>query len=379
MVRNTPQPEALVDKSAIPGIPNARFWGDRFPKHLAVQLDRPSEELQARYPALAGVQHNYLAISGGGANGAFGAGFLSGWTETGTRPDFTFVTGISTGALTAPFAFLGPECDPLLEEIFTQYTTADLVKKRPPYSALISDALYTTKGLKAIIDRTFDERMLAAVASEWSEKGRALLIGTTNLYALRPVLWRVQHIAASGEPGALALIRNVLLASASLPIAFPPVRIEVEADGQRYDEMHIDGGAAAQVFLYPPEISWGLFLEKFNVPDKPNVYLIRNSRLKPAWETTKARVLPIAMRTMTSLIRTQGLGDMFRVSLAAKRDGLNFHMIHIPDSFDWQPKEQFDRDYMRKLFDVGRQLGRSKNPWHREPPGFSELKDSPHG
>jgi hypothetical protein len=134
-----------------------------------------------------------------------------------------------------------------------------------------------------------------------------LLIGTTHLYALRPVLWRVQHIAASGEPGALALIRNVLLASASLPIAFPPVKIEVEADGRWYDEMHIDGGAAAQVFLYPPEISWSLFLEKFNVPDKPNVYLIRNSRLKPQWETTKPRVLPIAMRTMTSLIRTQGL------------------------------------------------------------------------
>jgi hypothetical protein len=375
-VRNPPQPEALVDKSAIPGIPNARFWGDQFPKHLAEQLDRPSEELHARYPALAGVQHNYLAISGGGANGAFGAGFLSGWTETGTRPEFTFVTGISTGALTAPFAFLGPDCDSLLEEVFTKYTTKDLVRKRAAFSALTADALYTTQGLKNLIDRACDERMLAAVASEWSQKGRALLIGTTNLYALRPVLWRVQHIAASGEPGALALIRKVLLASAALPIAFPPVKIEVEADGRRYDETHIDGGAAAQVFLYPPEISWSHFLKKFNVPDKPNVYLIRNSRLKPHWETTKSRVLPIAMRTMTSLIRTQGLGDMFRVSLAAKRDGLNFHMIHIPDSFSSRPDEQFDRDYMRKLFDVGRQLGRSKNPWHREPPGFAELKDS---
>ena len=201
-----------------------------------------------------------------------------------------------------------------------------------------------------------------------------MLIGTTNLYALRPVLWRIQHIADSGQPNALALIRNVLLASASLPIAFPPVRIEVEADGRRYDEMHIDGGPAAQVFLYPPELSWSLFLDKFDVPAKPNVYLIRNSRLKPHWETTKPRVLPIAMRTMTSLIRTQGIGDMFRVYLSSQRDGMNFHVIHIPGSFTRRPKEQFDRDYMRKLFDVGRQLGRSKTPWHREPPAFSAPK-----
>ena len=364
MIRKPPQPEALADELEIPGIPNARFWGDQLPQHLFAQLDRPAEELKARYPALAGVQHNYLAISGGGANGAFGAGFLSGWTETGTRPEFTFVTGISTGALTAPLAFLGPAWDPLLEELFTRYSTRDLIRKRTPFAALTADALYTAEGLKAAIDRTFDERMLSAIASEW-QKGRALLIGTTNLYALRPVLWRIQHIAASGEPGALALIRNVLLASASLPIAFPPVRIEVEADGRRYDEMHIDGGAAAQVFLYPPELGWGRFLDKFDVPAKPNVYLIRNSRLKPHWETTKPRVLPIAMRTMTSLIRTQGIGDMFRVYLSSQRDGMNFHMIHIPDDFTFRPKEQFDRDYMRKLFDVGRQLGRSNSPWHR--------------
>ncbi|MBK8210365.1 MAG: patatin-like phospholipase family protein [Rhodospirillales bacterium] len=371
MVRNPPQPEALAEESKIPGIPNARFWGDEPPQHLLAQLERPSEELKARYPALAGVQHNYLAISGGGANGAFGAGFLSGWTDTGTRPEFTFVTGISTGALTAPLAFLGPDWDPLLEEIFTRYSTKDLIRKRTPFAALTADALVSTEGLKAIIDRIFDERMLSAIASEWLTKGRPLLIGTTNLYALRPVLWRIQHIAASGEPSALALVRNVLLASASLPIAFPPVRIEVEAAGRRYDEMHIDGGAVSQVFLYPPELSWDLFLKKLNVPSKPNVYLIRNSRLKPHWNATKPRVLPIALQTLTSLIRTQGIGDMFRVYLSSQRDGMNFHMVNIPDSFDFRPKEQFDQDYMRKLFDVGRQLGRSKNPWYREPPGFS--------
>jgi hypothetical protein len=365
-----PLPKELYARATIPGIPDARYWGDEAPPWAESLFGGPKEELQARYPGLVGVKHNYLAISGGGANGAFGAGFLAGWTQKRTRPEFTAVTGISTGALIAPFAYLGSAYDDTIEELYTCYATKDLVTQRSPLAAVTSSAMFTTEGLKAAIARYFDRRVLEAIAAECTSKGRPLNIGTTNLYALRPVIWRLANIAASGHPSALALARKVLLASTSLPMAFPPVHIGVEVGSTQYKEMHVDGGAAAQLFLYPTQIDYGQILKKLDAKGSPNVFIIRNSRLEPDWETVKARVLSIAMRTLSSLIRTQGIGDMFRVYLAAQRDGLNFHLIHIPDDFDLQPKERFDPVYMRELFQLGHSLGRSKNPWKRTPPGF---------
>lgn len=363
-------PQGLVDAATIPGIPGARLWGDEEPADIKAYLELPLEELRRRFPGICGVEHNYLAISGGGGNGAFGAGFLKGWTEKGTRPQFNMVTGISTGALTAPFALLGPSHDDRLEEIFTSYSTSQLVKRRPPYSLVTSNSLLTAHGLKGAISRYFDRDMLYAVAKAWLEKSQSLTIGTTDLHTLRPVLWRIHRIASSGQPGALELIRNVLLASSSIPIAFPPVTIAVEAEGQQYEETHIDGGAAAQVFLYPAELDWKKLVDKLEATGRPNVFLIRNSRMRPDWDAVRPRLLPIALRTVTSLIRTQGIGDIYRVFLSAQRDGLDFHLIHIPDDFEPRPKEQFDPVYMRELFDLGRSLGRSDDPWKKQPPGF---------
>jgi hypothetical protein len=370
LAEHKPLPKELYARATIPGIPDARAWGDEAPPWAESWFKTPKKELHARYPGIVGVKHNYLAISGGGANGAFGAGFLAGWTQKGNRPEFTGVTGISTGALIAPFAYLGSAYDDTIEELYTRYSTKDLVKQRTPLAAVTSSAMFTTQGLKAAIARYFDRTVLKAIAAECGSKGRPLSIGTTNLYALRPVIWRLGTIAASGHPKALVLARKILLASTSLPIAFPPVHIEVEVDSTRYKEMHVDGGAAAQLFLYPTAIDWRRVLKKLDVKGTPNVYVIRNSRLEPSWEAVKARVLPIAMRTVSSLIRTQGIGDIFRVYLSAQRDGLNFHLVHIPEDFELQPKEQFDPVYMRELYQLGFSLGRSKNPWKRVPPGF---------
>jgi predicted patatin/cPLA2 family phospholipase len=370
LAEHKPLPKELYARATIPGIADARCWGDEAPPWTQSWFDTPKKELQARYPGIVGVKHNYLAISGGGANGAFGAGFLAGWTQKRTRPEFTAVTGISTGALIAPFAYLGSAYDATIEELYTCYATKDLVKQRSPLAAVTSSAMFTTQGLKAAIAKYFDRRVLEAIAAEWTSKGRPLSIGTTNLYALRPVIWRLATIAASGAPNALALARKILLASTSLPMAFPPVHIQVEVAGTPYKEMHVDGGAAAQLFLYPTAIDWRRVLKKLDVKGSPNIYIIRNSRLEPDWEPVKARVLPIAMRTLSSLVRTQGIGDIFRVYLSAQRDGLNFNLIHIPDDFDLQPKERFDPVYMRELFQLGHSLGRSKNPWKPAPPGF---------
>ena len=248
-----PLPPELSTTARIPGIPDARIWGDEIPHYADEWFAQSREELQERYPAWFGKEHNYLAISGGGAKGAFGAGLLVGWTAAGDRPEFQMGTGISTGALTAPFAFLGPDYDHVLEEIYTNYSTEDLLKKRNLLKAITMDALYSTKPLAALIARYFDEEVLEALAAE-ARKGRSLNIGTTNLDAERPVVWRVSAIAASDDPGRLELIRKIILASASIPVAFPPVAFEVEAGGQRYDELHADGGATTQVFLYPAQI-----------------------------------------------------------------------------------------------------------------------------
>ena len=167
----------------------------------------------------------------------------------------------------------------------------------------------------------------------------------------------------------LELIHQILLASASIPVAFPPVLIEVEAGGQRYDEMHVDGGGSSQVFLYPIGVDWKAVMEKLEVKGTPSAYLIRNARLSADWKTTEARLAAIAERTIGSLIRTQGIGDMYRVYLATKRDGIAYHLAYIPDTFEEKPNEPFDKEYMRKLFEVGYRLAKDGYPWETAPPG----------
>lgn len=367
--KRNPVPDKLSEDAVIPGIQRARNWGDEKPAYTDTWMAKSKEELQAEYPEQFGGAHNYLAISGGGANGAFGAGLLKGWAESGTRPEFDIVTGVSTGALTAPFAFLGPEYDNVIEHIYTSYSTKDLVKKRRPITAVTSDALGNTEKLADLIAEYMDDDLMKALADE-HRKGRNLVIGTTNLDVERPVMWNVARIAASGEPFAYDLVRQIILASASIPVAFPPVVIEVEVDGRQYDEMHVDGGTASQVFLYPAGIPWDKVLEKLEVPGTPNVFVIRNSRLDPKAAAVNRKLFPIANRTIDSLIRTQGIGDLYRIFALTKRDGLEFHLAYIPKEFDAIPTEVFDPVYMRKLFDLGYEMAKSGFEWHKAPPDF---------
>ncbi|HKX13301.1 MAG TPA: patatin-like phospholipase family protein, partial [bacterium] len=194
---------------------------------------------------------NFLAVSGGGDNGAFGAGLLNGWTAAGTRPEFKAVTGISTGALIAPFAFLGPKYDHVLTTVYTTISKDDIFKKRGLIRGFFSDAMADSAPMGQLIERYVDRGLLDAIAAEYA-KGRLLLVGTTDLDALEPVIWNMTALAASKHPRALDLFRRIMLASASIPGAFPPVMLDVEVDGVRHQEMHVDGGTIAQVFLYPP-------------------------------------------------------------------------------------------------------------------------------
>lgn len=369
----SPLPERYVEDAQPLGIPRARFWGDAPPPWEHQWLDTSASELKARYSGIYAREHTYLAISGGGQDGAFAAGLLLGWTESGNRPQFTTVTGISAGALVAPFAFLGPEYDEVLKEVSAELTADDVYEKRRTIRGLRSDAMASTKPLQALIEKHVDQEMMERIAQEY-RKGRMLNIGTANLDAMRPVVWRIGAIANSGHPQALELIRRVLLASASIPGAFPPVLIQVEVGDERFDELHVDGGATSQVFLYPAGFNWDAVLGRLDVRHRPNVYIIRNSRIEPVYEQVQNKLFPIARRSIASLVRTQGIGDLYRIYLQTCRDRLVYNLAYIPSDFDETPEGPFDRDYMEKLFEMAFERARSGFRWENMPP---ELKTAP--
>ena len=366
-------PEIGVEEATVYGIPRARMWGDDTPPWAHDWLEWSKAEVKARYPGVYGKKHTYLAISGGGENGAFAAGLLIGWSERGDRPEFTSVTGVSAGALVAPFAFLGPEYDDVLRIVSSELEADDVYKERRLLRALRTDAFSTTEPLQALIAKYVDEDVMEKIAAE-HRNGRALNIGTANLDSMRPVIWRIGAIANSGHPRALELIRSILLASASIPGAFPPVLIPVQYDGEHYDELHVDGGAASQVFLYPIGLDWEHVLEKLEVPGKPKVYIIRNARLDPMYEEVRNKIIPIAGRSIASIIRTQGIGDLYRIFLETCRDGLDFNLGYIPVDFVETADEEFDTEYMHSLYEMARHRALNGYPWEKMPP---ELNAAP--
>lgn len=365
-----PVPHALTEQTKVLGIPNARFWPDTQGPELireavaAAARERTAEpsRIRAELPAA-----NFLAISGGSDSGAFGAGLLVGWTETGTRPDFKLVTGISTGALIAPFAFLGSQYDPQLRAVYTEISPKDVYETRWLPRALFSDALASTDPLYRLISQYVNRAMLAAVAREY-DKGRILLIGTTDLDVQRPVIWNMGAIAKSGTPEALDLFRRILLASASVPGAFPPVMIKVEEGGHVYDEMHVDGGAVAQTFLYPPQIGLLVNVRRGDWARERHAYVIRNARLDPEWASVDRRVFSVVGRAVSTMIHYSGYNDALRIYNTSKRDGVDFNLAYIGADFTAERRENFDQSYMRALFNYGYQQARQGYKWHKAPP-----------
>jgi predicted acylesterase/phospholipase RssA len=336
-------------------------------------LTLPKAELKSIFGGIMNRPHHYLALSGGGPQGAYGAGILVGWTKTGTRPEFTMVTGVSTGSLIAPFAFLGPEYDDELRHFYTDSSTKDIMVKHGLLATIEGDAAASTAPLKERIKKTFDDEFIARIAAE-HRKGRRLYIGTTNLDATRPVIWNIGAIAASGAPGANDLIHEVILASASIPVAFPPVFINVEAEGQTYQEIHVDGGVTRQVYIYPMGVDFRKVEKALGIQGPPHLHVIRNAKLEPKAKTVPGKLFPIAETTVSSLIRTQGIGDLDKIYLETQRDGLDYNLTYIPDNFDVESHEPFDKDYMRALFKVGYDLSVQGKAWMKLPPCYEGCK-----
>jgi predicted acylesterase/phospholipase RssA len=370
-------PEQAVQRAEIPGIPNARFWpmsdNSAIVAEALASLDR--EQLARKQDGETGPLPPvaYLAISGGGDNGAFGAGLLSGWTASGDRPEFKVVTGISTGGLIAPFAFLGSDYDDELSRVYTSVTQKDIFNRRSILSALTQDGLGDTTPLYELIGKFVDDKFLAAVAEAY-RRGRFLFIGTTNLDAQQPVIWNMGAIAAANTPESADLFHRIMLASASIPGAFSPVMIDVEVDGRQYQEMHVDGGTMAQVFLYPSAISSEMDARNLQNIRERRAYILRNARLDSNWSTVERSTVTITGKAIATLLQSQGFGDLYRIYLTTQEDGVDYNLAYIGSDFNAEHREEFDAQYMRELYDYAFEKAVKGYSWDKVPPGYKASK-----
>lgn len=318
------------------------------------------------------VHYAHLAISGGGANGAFGAGFLNGWTQTGTRPVFKIVTGVSTGALMAPFAFIGPAYDGALRDFYTTTATRNILQALSIIPQLLGGESFADSApLRSLLERHVDAEVLRQVARAQAD-GRRLYIGTADLDSQRFVVWNMGLIASSGRPEALALFRRIMLASASIPVAFPPVFFEVEAGGRRYDEMHVDGGVGANVFYSGAVFTFSEARQGLTRgTGREDIFIIHNGQLLPVPRPTTRSLRSIGMRSFESAGKAAFVGDLFRIYAIAVREQAEFNWITMPDGVELAGDELFDPVLMRGLYDLGYANALAGQVWATVPPGLT--------
>jgi len=366
-------PPQLTEQAAVVDFTSVRRWGDEPPREpRAMAQERRAQIAATRPDILAGSRRNafnLLILSGGGDDGAYGAGILNGWTAAGNRPEFEVVTGVSTGALIAPFAFLGPKYDTQLKEIYTRYSTKDLLDRNIIDGLLGGSSLTSSQPLYALISKYVDRRFLAAVAREHN-RGRRLLVGTTNLDAERPVVWDMGKIAQHNSPEALRLFRRVMLASISIPGLFPPVYIDVKIGNETYQEMHVDGGTTDNAFLLPPNFSIDEFRDADLLRSNFRLYLIVNSKTSPEAQSVNSTTFGVAGRSISTLIKQQTAGDILRIYLSSQKNNIAFHLASVPRDFDHESNEPFDVEYMSALYELGYTQAQSGYDWQRKPRGF---------
>ncbi|MBA2652595.1 MAG: patatin-like phospholipase family protein [Tatlockia sp.] len=372
-----PLPQNLEKVAYIRGFNKVRAFGDG--SSIAMELSAQKSitqmlnENQGRLPK----ELNALALSGGGADGAFGAGLLYGWSKSGKRPVFHLVTGISTGALIAPFAFLGSDYDEQLKAIYTSLSDKHIFEYNNVFSIIFSyikpilrPSIASNKPLERVISKVINQSMLEQIKKEHL-KGRRLFIGTTQLNAQRLVIWDIGAIAVIGGRDALNLVHKILLASSALPGIFPPQYFLVVANQKNYKEMHIDGGVVNQVMLYERAI---VPFAQIYVNNKTNLikrlYIIRNSKVTPEWKNVIPLLHDILGRVILTLTKNQGIGDLYRLYAFAVRDHIDYNLAYIPNNFKQHSNTLFDTKYMNNLFNLGEKLSIKGYPWEKYPPGL---------
>lgn len=301
----------------------------------------------------------YLALSGGGADGAYGVGVLNGWTAARNRPIFSVVSGVSTGGLIAPFAFLGSQYDDTLRELYTSGIAESLLNDPSIIRVLFGSGLFGNTRLRELVARYVGPEIMAQVARE-NAKGRRLLVVTTDLDTQRTAIWDMGKIAAVGTPEALKLFRDVMAASASIPLVFPPILIQAEAQGRRFQEMHVDGGVTAPVLTLPEAL---LFQGRLPDNAKMDIYILVNKKIERNFELVANSTIDVASRSLSSITQSQTRSIIFSTYDFARRNHLGFHLSYIERDYPAPPSEGFDTGYMRALYQYGYEKAAGGQAW----------------
>lgn len=339
--------QADYAEARIAGMPNVRAWADNSRQSL-LRLTNSGAPLAI------------LTLSGGGAEGAYGAGFLSGWSDSGSRPRFDIVTGTSVGALMAPFAFLGVDYDPALKEIFTSGRIETLLRL-DGINGVVGSGVFKTEPLRQLVERHADNALLDAIAAE-HRKGRLLFVVTANIDAQRAVIWNMTAIASSDHPGRLELFRRVLIASASIPGVFAPTFIEVETNGKRFAEMHVDGSVISNV----PAVPEALLLDKLPIRTTAHskLYIIVNGKLAPDFDVVADGTLSIVARSFWTTVKSNTRSTLIATYEFARRNAWEFRATAIEQDHAIATSSfNFDTAYLRDLFAYGYARGRSGRAW----------------
>jgi predicted acylesterase/phospholipase RssA len=340
-------------------------------RELRSYADEPASAfLKANASSRAGPL-SYLALSGGGADGAYGAGVLNGWTASGTRPEFSVVSGVSTGALIAPFAFLGAAYDATLRDVYTSGIAESLLNTPSIVHALFGSGLFGNTHLRELVARYIGPDMLAAIAAE-NARGRKLLIVTTNLDTQRTVIWDMGRIASIGSPQALGLFRDVLAASASIPVVFPPMLIDAEANGRRFQEMHVDGGVTAPVLTLPE--AFLLRNGAFAGGPRLNIYVLVNDKVERDFQLVPNSTIDIAARASASVTKTQIRSVLYETYDFARRHSFGFNLTYIDKDVPSPGSFGFETGYMRSLYQYGYDKAKSGGFWAKAPPADDSLQ-----
>ena len=344
--------ESLI--ATVPGMPDVRFWGDSEADYKAALPSQPGP---------------WLILSSGGSDGAFGAGLLVGLSAAGKRPDYTVVTGVSTGALMAPFIFAGAGYDEQLRNAYTTVTAADIFEA----GSSTGESFVNSWPLRDFIAKQITPQLMADIAAV-HRSGRRLFVVTTDLDAQRSVVWNMGAIAAHGGEAATKLFCNVLLASAAIPGGFPPVLIDVEANGKHFQEMHADGGLGGQFFVAPATLMAST--SDYRLP-ATQLYIVLNTGMQRDFKVVDRFAPTILTQSigMAVPIDTSLMAD--RSDVVAKRSGVGFNIASIPASFNAPSRGAFDPDYMKALFQTGYELAQGATPFSSEPPYPSGLRAPP--
>lgn len=316
---------------------------------------------------------NILALSGGGLYGAYSTGFLAGWSRSGTRPEFDVVTGVSTGALAAPFAFLGPEYDDRLQQLYTGVRAEDIFRIRTWVTIPFKDSAASSAPLKELIESQVTQPVLDRIAVE-HRKGRRLYVATTNLDTRRLVVWDMGAIASQQCPDGSRLFRDVLLASASVPGMMPPVTFAVEVDGKPATELHVDGGVSSPLFVPSVVFRAASANTPAGSPVVPgangNLYAVVAGKLYPDASPVKQRVLPILGATTEAIMYAHCRAELMSLYGQARLAGVQYHLAALRQDMvvDVTTPISINQGEMTKLFAEGIKDGVAGPQWRYAPP-----------